>query len=182
MGTYAKSIFSIKKIISNDNKTKIIYRIISWGDSLWISGEERSVSDVLKTAEQHDDSFKTNSSTTVWVSSVFEAVNVVFNSFRVNSLGNGSFSEDDWVVDSLGTTEDFFSSHEEIVWASKSWVIFADGRVEWSGFNWVSVKHVEVSIIFDSHWNKTKNYRIRRAFFRLQYWDLHWLPSQYRFL
>ena len=85
------------------------------------------------------------------IGSVFEAVNIVFNGLWVNSLGNSSFSQDDWVMNSLSATQDFFSSHEEVIRTSEIRVVLADSCIERSGFNWISVEHVEVSVVFLSN-------------------------------
>lgn len=82
------------------------------------------------------------------VSSVFEAVNIVLNGFWVNSFLDGSLSKNDRVMNSLGPAEDFFSSHEEIVRAGEVRVIFTNSSIERSCLNWISVEHIEVSIVF----------------------------------
>lgn len=120
-------------------------------DSFRISWEKRSVSDVLQPTEQHNDSFESNSSSTVWIGSVFETVNIIFNSFWINSFSNSSLSKDNWVMNSLSATQNFLSSHEEIIRASESWVIFANSCIERSSFNRISVKHIKISIVFLSN-------------------------------
>lgn len=85
------------------------------------------------------------------IGSVFEAFNVVFDGLGVNSLGDGSFSKDDGVMDSLSTTENFLSSHKEVKGAGKIGIVFADSRVKRPGFDRIPVEHVEISIILLSH-------------------------------
>ena len=83
-------------------------------------------------------------------SSIFEAVNIVFNGAGVNFTFNGTFLKSFRIMDSLGTTEDLLASHEVIVRASITWVIFTKGCVEWTSCCWISVEHVEIGIVFVS--------------------------------
>ena len=88
------------------------------------------------------------------VSSVFEAVNIVFNRFWVNSFLDGSLSKNHRLMNSLGPAEDFLSSHKEIVRAGEVRIILTNSGIERSCLNWISVEHIEVSIVFLFDWNK----------------------------
>ncbi len=85
------------------------------------------------------------------IGSVLETVDVVLDCFGFDSLGNGSFLQNDGVMNSLSATQDFLSSHEEIVGTGESGIVLTYGGVEGSGFDWVPVEHVEIGVIFESH-------------------------------
>ena len=120
----------------------------SWCNSFRISGEQRSVSDVLQSTIQHHHSFKSNSSSSVRVGSISETFDVVLDSCRVDSLENSSFLEQLWFMNPLSSRKDLFSSHEEVKRAGIVGIVVAGHGIEWSGGLRVTMEHVEISIIF----------------------------------
>lgn len=80
--------------------------------------------------------------------SISKAVNIVFDCARVNFTLDGSLFKNFRVMDSLSTTQNFLTSHEEIVGTGVSRVIVADGSVERTSADWVAMEHVEIGIVF----------------------------------
>ena len=81
----------------------IFYRQPSWSNTFGVTREQRTVSDVLQGAVQHHNSFKTDSSSTVRISSVSEAFNIVLDGRRVNSFGYSSFFKHNGVMNPLSS-------------------------------------------------------------------------------
>jgi len=82
----------------------IINRHFSGSYSFRISWEKRGVSDVFQSTIKHDNSLKSDSSSSVGISPVFEALDIIFDCFGIDSLLDGSFFKNYWVMDSLGST------------------------------------------------------------------------------
>lgn len=70
---------------------------------------------------------------------ILECINIVLNGFYWNIMCLCSFSKEFWVMDSLGTTGDFLTSHEEIVGVSVVGVVGVEHCVEWSCVCGVSI-------------------------------------------
>ena len=130
------------------------YLLGNWsrGDTSGVTGEQTGVTDVLQVTEQHHHSLHSDTSSSMGVGSEFKAVDIVSKGGRVKSLGFGSLLHQLWVVDSLGSWQDLLSSHEEIVGAGEIGVIFTEHGVEGSGWDGISVQHVEVGIVFLFDW------------------------------
>jgi hypothetical protein len=105
----------------------------SRGNSLGVTGEQGCVSDVLESQVEHNHSFEADSSTSVRVGSVFEAVDVVLDGLRVNSALLSSLLQDIGVMNPLGPTHNFLPSHKEVVGAGELWVVVTESRIESSG-------------------------------------------------
>lgn len=91
--------------------------------SFGVSREQGTVSNVFKTTIQHHNSLQSNTSSTMRESSIPKAVDIVLNCLRYDSTFNSSFFENFWVMNSLSSTQNLFSSHEEIIRAGKPWII-----------------------------------------------------------
>ena len=124
----------------------------SGGDTFGVTREQTWVTDILEVAVEHDHSLKSDTSSTMRVGSVPEAVDVVFQGDGVKPLSNGSLFHKLWVVNSLSSWEDLFTSHEEVVWACIVGIIFTEHGVEGSCWDRISVQHVEVGIVFFFDW------------------------------
>ena len=120
---------------------------LSGSNSFGVSWEQGSISNILKGTIKHDNSFKTNTSSSVREGSVSEAVNVVFDCAWVDFAFDSSLLKNLRVMDSLGATENLFTSHEEIIGAGISWVIIADCSIERTSTYGVTMEHVEISIV-----------------------------------
>ena len=153
----------------------------SGSNSLRVTREQRWVTDVLEAAVKHHNSFKTESTSTVRIGTVFHGLEVVVDGLGVNSLLNCSLFQENWVVNTLSTWQDFLTSHEEVIRAGKSGVILTEHSVERSGVDRVSVQHVEVSVIFNSHYDKWQSYLTLPASFRWQCRDPQTQTTQHRF-
>lgn len=105
----------------------------------------------MKVAIEFDDSLKTETSTTVSWSTIFKGIDVVLDGVNWDLPELGSLDKHFWIVDSLGTTCDFFTSHEEIVGVSIVRVSWVQHSVEWSNGSWVTVEHIEISVVFLLH-------------------------------
>lgn len=102
----------------------------------------------MQVAVESDNSLKSESGTTMSVGSVFEGVNVVLNSGNWDSKEVGSFNKHFCVVNSLSSTCNFFTSHEEIVRVSVIRIFWVKHGVEWSHCCWIAIEHVEISLVF----------------------------------
>jgi len=87
----------------------------SRSDSFWVSWEQGRLSNVVEVAVKLNNSLKTETSATVSWGSVFKCINIILNGINWDVEKLGSLSKHFRIVDSLGTTCDFFSSHEEII-------------------------------------------------------------------
>lgn len=123
----------------------------SWAKSFWVSWEEGTFSDVSDTTVKLNYSFKTNTATTMGRSSILERINIFLDSVRRNVMGKGSFLEEFWFVDSLSTTSNLLTSHEEIIRVSIVRVVWVKHGVERSGICGISIQHKEVGIILFSN-------------------------------
>jgi len=106
----------------------------------------------VQVAVEFDDSFETESGATMGWSTVLESIDVVLNCVDWDIPEFGSFNQHFWVVDSLSSTGDFFTSHEEIVRVCVIWIVWVQHGVEWSDRRWITIEHVEIStvLLFDN--------------------------------
>jgi hypothetical protein len=116
-------------------------------DSLWVSGEEGALSDVVQIAIELYNSFQTEASSSVGGSAILERVNIVLECFNRDVEVLGSLGEHFWYVYSLGSRSDFLSSHEEVVRVGVSIISWVKHGVERSNCSWVPVEHVEISSV-----------------------------------
>lgn len=80
-------------------------------------------------------------------SPISEAVNIIFDCAGIDFALNGSFLKHLRVMNSLGPTQNFLTSHEKVVRAGISWVVIANCGVEGTSTDWVAMEHIEISII-----------------------------------
>lgn len=79
-------------------------------------------------------------------SAVFEGVNIFLNSCNGDAVVGSTLSQEFWVVDSLSTTGNFLTSHEEVVRVSVVGVLRVNHGIERSSIGRISVEHIEVSV------------------------------------
>ena len=121
---------------------------ISRFNSLWISWEQRGLSDVVQVAIELHDSLETEASTTMCRRTIFEGVNVVLDRGHWYAEVLGTFGQHFWVVNTLSATGDLLAPHEEVIRVGIVGVMWIQHSVKWSGSSWITVKHVEISVVF----------------------------------
>jgi len=85
------------------------------------------------------------------IRTIFEALDVVRNRRRIDSLRNRPLSQNLGIMYPLRSTKNLLAPHEEIVRTSHTRVILTQHRIEGSRTHWISVQHVKVSIVFGLH-------------------------------
>lgn len=113
-----------------------------------IPGEKGALFGVVNSKVKHDYSFESNAESAVGISPVLEGVNIGLNSLNLYSLCDCSFSEQLWLVDSLGSRDNLLSSHEHIIGISQFRILLVKHGVERSCWNWVLMQDVEICLVF----------------------------------
>lgn len=85
------------------------------------------------------------------VGAIAETLDVVSDGVGFDATLHCALLKHNGVVDSLGTTGDFFTAHEKVIGAGKVGVIRGEHGVERSGFLGVTVQEIQVSIVFFTH-------------------------------
>ena len=80
-------------------------------------------------------------------SSVLEGINILLDGVHRDIVGCCSLSQECRVMDSLSAGGNLLASHEEVVAVSVVGVIRVQHSVEWTSIGWISIEHVEVSIV-----------------------------------
>lgn len=80
-------------------------------------------------------------------SAVFKGFNVVFNCARRNAHFFSAAGKHFRVVDTVSTTGNFFSAHEEVVRVCVSLILGVQHSVEGAGGFRIAIKHVKVSVV-----------------------------------
>ena len=105
----------------------------------------------MQAAEELDNTLEAEACSSVCRGTILEGFDVVFDGLNRNAEGLGSFSQHNWVVDSLSTTRDFFSAHEEVIRVCVVGVSWVNHSVERSCIDGISIQHVEVSVVLISN-------------------------------
>jgi hypothetical protein len=105
----------------------------------------------MEVAVELDDSLHAKTGTTMSWGTVLEGVNVVLDGVDWDFKMLGSLDEHLWDVDSLSSRSDLLTSHEEIVRVGVVGVSWVQHCIEWTGIGWVSIEHVEISLVFLLH-------------------------------
>lgn len=77
---------------------------------------------------------------------VLEGVNIFLNASNRDLVVSSALSKEVWVVDSLSSTGDLFTSHEEVIRVCIVGVLRVDHSIERSSIGRVAVEHIEVSV------------------------------------
>jgi len=101
----------------------------------------------VQIAVELDNSLKAESCSSMSWGTVLEGLNIVGDSMNWDFKMLGSLCEHFWVMNSLGSSGNLFSSHEEIVRVGVVWISWVQHGIEWSSIGWISVEHVEISFI-----------------------------------
>ena len=84
-------------------------------ESVGISREHRGLPDVVESQVKHSDSLQTNTTPTVRRSTIGEGLNIAFYGGHVQTARFCSLRQKVWVVNTLSSTGNLFTSHEEVV-------------------------------------------------------------------
>jgi len=82
---------------------------------------------------------------------IFECLNIVLDGVNWDIEMFSSLCEHHWVMDTLSSRSDLFSSHEKVIGVGVVWIMRVKHGVEWSSIGWISVQHVEISVILLSY-------------------------------
>jgi len=123
------------------------HRCLSRREALGVAGEEGGLADVVQAQVQHDHTLEANAAASVRRRSVPEAVNVALDVLNVNFMLFCTLNQEGWVVDTLGTRQDFFSSHEHVIGVGPFLVMGVRHGVEGSHLQGKLVKDEEVCVI-----------------------------------
>ena len=121
---------------------------ISRFNSLWISWEQRGLSDIVQVAIELHDSLETEASATMCRCTILEGVNVVLDRGHWYAEVFGTLGQHFWFVNTLSTTSDLLAPHEEVIRVGIIRVVWIQHSVKWSGSSWITVEHVEISVVF----------------------------------
>ena len=105
----------------------------------------------METAEEFNDTLHAETGSSVHRCSIFEGIDVVLDLFDRDAETLGSLSQHSRVMHSLSSARDLFAAHEEVIRVSVVRINWVNHGVEGSRVDWVSVKHVEVSVVFCLH-------------------------------
>jgi hypothetical protein len=83
--------------------------------------------------------------------SILEGINVLLDGLNWDLVMLSSLGKELWVMDSLGSTGDLFSSHEEVVGVSVVLIMRVKHGVEGSSIGGIPIEHVEISMILLPH-------------------------------
>ena len=101
----------------------------------------------MKAAEELNDTLETEASSSMRRCTILESIDVVFDLLDWNSAGLSSLCQHLRVVNTLRSTGDLFTSHEEVVRVGVVGVIRVEHGVEGAGVDGVAVKHVEIGVM-----------------------------------
>mmetsp|Transcript_603 Transcript_603/g.1606 ORF Transcript_603/g.1606 Transcript_603/m.1606 type:complete len:371 (-) Transcript_603:733-1845(-) len=88
--------------------------VTSWGQTLGVSWEHGGLSDVIQAAEEHNNSLKTDSCTSVGIATAFESVQVALDLFGGDAVLDRPGCEQNGVVHPLRSADDFLAANEYI--------------------------------------------------------------------
>jgi len=80
-----------------------------------VSWEKTCVSNVVEIAVQENDSLKTDTTSTMRISTICHGINVILEKVRVEPTFDDSLGERSRIVVSLSTRSNLLPSHEEII-------------------------------------------------------------------
>jgi hypothetical protein len=83
-------------------------------EALWVAREQTRPADVAELEEEHDDTLKPNTATTVWRASPPEAVDVLHHRIRLDACFFHAFLQHRRIVHTLTTREDLLAADEDI--------------------------------------------------------------------
>ena len=116
-------------------------------EPLGVPREERGLADVMKAAEELNDTLETEASTSMCWRTIAERLDIVLNRLNRDVVGLCTLSKHNWIMNTLGTRGDLLTTHEEIVRVGVIGVVGVEHRVEGTSVDRVAVEHIEVSII-----------------------------------
>ena len=115
-----------------------------------VSWEERSFTNIVQAAEELDNTLEAKPCSSMCWGTILEGFDVVLDCLNGDAKRFSSFSQHDWVVDSLGSARDFFSAHEEVIRVCVVGVGRVNHSVERSRIDRVPIQHVKVSVVLIS--------------------------------
>ena len=139
---------TIKPLRKDDLILCIKKQLCSRFQSLGVSREETAFSDVSDTAVELDYTLETNTAATMGRSSILEGIDVILDGCQRDLVNGCTLSQELGVVDTLSTTGDLLTSHEEIIRVCVVRVFRVDHGIEGASIGRVAVEHVEIGVKF----------------------------------
>lgn len=117
--------------------------------TLGVTGEQRSKTDVRQAKEEHDNTVQAKTTTGVRRATLAESVEVVLEALlvRLEALSAHRLLQLLDIVDTLGTGHDLLTTHEEVVGVGETLVVGVGLGVERTNSHGEFVKDVEVGVV-----------------------------------
>ena len=125
--------------------------MISRSEPRRVSWEERCFADVMEATEELNDALEAETCSCVHRSTVLKRIDVIFDLLDRYASGLGPLSKHYWVMNTLSSARDFFTTHEKVVRVCVVGVSRVNHGVEGPRVDGVPVQHVEVSVVLGSH-------------------------------
>ena len=101
----------------------------------------------MQSTEKLDDTFQAESRSSMIRCTILKRIDVVFDLLDGDTQPSGPLSQHGWVMNSLCTTSNFLTTHEEIVRIRVVGISWGNHSVEGSSIDWIAVQHVEISVV-----------------------------------
>ena len=122
-----------------------------WSNTLWVTREEGRLANVGQAQKEHDDTFQPNTSTSMWLRSVAEGIDVGFNVLQVNAPRLGTLFNHVGFVNTLGATQNLLAADKEIVRIGQLGVLWVGHGVERTDREGVLVHEEKISAVLFGH-------------------------------
>lgn len=124
-------------------------RYKSRAQTLGVTGEQRSQTNVRQAKEEHDNTVQTETTTGVRRAALAESVEVVLEALlvRLETLSAHRLFQLLDIVDTLGTGHDLLTTHEEVVGVGEALVVGVGLGVEGTHGHGEFVEDIEVSVV-----------------------------------
>lgn len=121
----------------------------SWTQTLGVTGEQRSQTDVRQAEEEHNNTVQAETTAGVRRAALAESIEVILEALlvRLKALGAHRLLELLDIVDTLGTRHDFLATHEEVVRVGEAVVGGVSLGVEGTDSHGEFVQHVEIGVV-----------------------------------
>ena len=89
--------------------------MVSRSEPLRISGEERGLTDVMKPTKELNNSFQSEACSSMRRGTILKRVDIILELLNRDAIGLSSLCQHSCVVNTLRTTGNLLTSHEEII-------------------------------------------------------------------
>ena len=120
----------------------------------------------MEATEELDNALEAETCSRVHRGTVLKCINVVFDLLDRDAHGLGPLSKHCWVMNTLCSTRDFFTTHEKVVRVCVVGVSWVNHGIEGPSVDRIPVQHVEVSVVLCPHQGAKCFLRRRRQVFK----------------